>query len=120
MSVQDGGQGIVPQPLAAGHLQAGEEVAVGDEGAPHLAGDEGVGVDLEVGEDRQGGQRLLTGDAVPTDGEAGEARAGEADEGEVDLTVVAAIAEQSQLPQLLAPELQDWGDVLETNTSHRQ
>ena len=47
-------------------------------------------------------------------------RGSEADEGEVDLTVVAAIAEQSQLPQLLAPELQDWGDVLETNTSHRQ
>ena len=64
-----------------------------DEGAPHLAGDEGVGVDLEVGEGGEGGGRLLAGDTVATDSEAGEERAGEADEGDVDLAVVAAIAE---------------------------
>ena len=55
MSLQDAGQGLVPQSLAARHLQAGEEEAVRDEATPYRTGDEGVSVDLEVGEGREDG-----------------------------------------------------------------
>ena len=120
MSGEEGGEGLVPQPLTARHLQAGEEEAVRDERAPHLAGDEGVRVDLEVGEDGEGWERLLTGDTVPADGETGEAGAGGRDGGEVDLTVVAAVAEQPQLPQLVASHLQHRAEELEADTAHRQ
>ena len=120
MSGEEGGEGLVPQPLTARHLQAGEEKAVRDERAPHLAGDEGVCVDLEVGEDGKGWERLLTGDTVPADGETGEAGTGGRNGGEVDLTVVAAVAEQPQLPELLPSHLQDWRDEGQADTAHRE
>ena len=81
-------------------------------------------VDLEVcqgGQRRGGGRlRLVTGDAVPADCEAGEAGAESPDDAQVDLAAVTAVAEEAELPQLAASHLQHGRDELQTDASHRQ
>lgn len=124
MTLQQPGQGLVPQPLAAGHLQRGELEAGREEAGPDRLGDVGVSGELEVcegGEGRGGGEPgLLTGDAGPADGEADQAGAEGPDQGEGDLPAVTAVAEEAELPELGSPHLQHRRDVLQADSSNHQ